>query len=331
MGRGLARTIQKDLIEEKMVPPCRLPAHRSGSLAPRDAQGRTAKIEAEGSHMRAAAASMEMGSMEHREVLARFFLDTHVQYVPESIRWPTLTGEALLKLTSLPFWNEAVATENVTSHTVAAAAVLEGDPLIRQAIELQGLEEQRHARLLAALTSHYRIAVEQPPPFEPRSLEHDFLFAGFGECFDSFFAFGLFELARESGYFAPELVAIFEPVMQEEARHILFFVNWVKYRRSQLSLWKRSLYRLRCGWILLKQVASRIRTARTLSKGSDSAENFTLSAHQDLGADVTLHRLLGMCLKENERRMADYDARLARPQLVPSLARLMYRMLPASL
>ncbi|HTW37384.1 MAG TPA: ferritin-like domain-containing protein [Steroidobacteraceae bacterium] len=282
--------------------------------------------------MRAAEASLEIGSTEHREVLARFFLDTHVHYVPEAIRWPALTGEALLKLTRLPFWNEAVATEHVTSRTVTAATALESDPQIRKAIEMQGFEEQRHARLLAALTAQYRIAVDQPAPFVPGSLEHDFLFAGFGECFDSFFAFGLFALAHESGYFAPELIAIFEPVVQEEARHILFFVNWVKYRRSQLAHWRRPLYRLRCGWILLKQVASRVKTARAMGKGSNpSSENFTLSAHQDLGADITLHKLLEACLRENDRRMAQYDARLRRPRLVPSLARLMYRVLPASI
>jgi hypothetical protein len=285
----------------------------------------------EGSRIRAAAASIEIGSLEHREVLARFFLDTHVHYAPEAIRWPVLAGDALLKLTSLPFWNEAVATEHVTSTTVAAAVALETDPQIRKAIELQGFEEQRHARLLGALTDHYRIPVDRPLPFEPRSLEHDFLFAGFGECFDSFFAFGLFAIARESGYFAPELIAIFEPVMQEEARHILFFVNWVKYRRSQLPLWKRPIHRLRCAWILLKQVASRVKTARAMSSGSATSENFTLGAHQDLGTDVTLHKLLAACLRENERRMAHYDARLRRPRLVPWIAGLMYRALPAKL
>jgi hypothetical protein len=279
--------------------------------------------------MDAAAPTLEFGSAEHRRVLARFFLDTHVDYVPEAIRWPALTAEALHKLTGLPFWQEAVATENVTSNTVSAAAALESDPEVRKAIELQGFEEQRHARLLSKLAAHYRIAIETPAPFEPRKLESDFLFAGFGECFDSFFAFGLFEIARKSGFFDSRLIAIFEPVVQEEARHILFFVNWVKYRRSQLPAWRRPLYRLKCGWIIVKQVASRARTARQMGRGSgDSAENFTLTARQDLGTDITLHRLLEVCLKENERRMAGYDARLARPRLVPTIARLLYKILP---
>jgi len=276
------------------------------------------------------AVSIEPGSSEHRELLARFFMDTHVDYVPEAIRWPTLPESSLQRLTGLPFWQEAVSTENVTSNTVAAAAQLETDPALRRAIELQGFEENRHARLLLALTSHYRIKVEHPPAFEPRSLENDFLFAGFGECFDSFFAFGLFALARESGFFERELIAIFEPVIQEEARHILFFVNWVKYRRRQLPWWKRPWFRLRCARIIVRQVASRAKTARTLGGASaQSGENFTLSAHQELAEDVTLHRLLGLCIAENDRRLSIYDPRLARPRLVPGIARVLYRVLPA--
>lgn len=279
--------------------------------------------------------SLAVGSVGHRRLLGQFFLDTHVEYVPEQMQWPALAEEELARLRSLPFWQEAVSTENVTSNTVAAAAALESDPLVRKAIELQGFEEMRHARLLVALTSHYRIPIESPPRFTPRSLESDFLFAGFGECFDSFFAFGLFALARQSGYFPPALVKLFEPVMQEEARHILFFVNWVKYRRMQLAWWRRPGFRLRCAWIILKQVASRVKTARSMGKpqpdDAGSRENFTLTAHQDLGAEVTLHRLLDLCLTENERRMAEYDARLKRPRLVPGIARILFRLIPTSM
>jgi hypothetical protein len=281
--------------------------------------------------MSAAAPTIEIGSEEHRQILARFFLDSHVDYVPESIAWPQLADASRARLTRLPFWQEAVSTENITSNTVAAAATLEPDPELRKAIEMQGFEENRHARLLVALTSHYRIKVDVPARFEPQSLENDFLFCGFGECFDSFFAFGLFALAQKSGFFGPELIAIFEPVVQEEARHILFFVNWVKYRRSQLPWWKRPAFRVRCAWIILKQVASRVKTARSIGGPPDSSDNFTMNSHQEVGAAVTLHALLETCLSENERRMKPYDARLLRPRLVPALARFAHRVLPASI
>jgi hypothetical protein len=281
----------------------------------------------------------EIGSAAHRRALARFFLDTHVDYEPDRIQWPVLGESERTRLINLPFWQEAVNTESETSRMVMAAAQLESDAQLRKAIELQGFEESRHARLLAALTARYRIPIQTPPPFEPSSVENDFLTAGFGECFDSFFAFGLIAIASESGYFTPELVKIFEPVVQEEARHILFFVNWVKYRRSQLPWWKRPAFRLRCGWLILKQVASRVKTAKTLGAdntaadngAANSADNFTLSAHKELDSDLTLHSLLGRCLAENERRMAPYDARLLRPRLVPTIARLAYRLLPASI
>ncbi len=273
-----------------------------------------------------------IGSAEHREILARFFLDTHLDYVPETLKWPELPEAERARLAALPFWQEAVSMESVTSNTVSAAAQLESDPQIRRAIEMQGFEEKRHARLLVALTAHYRIAVAAPPPFVSDTVENDFLSAGFGECFDSFFAFGLFAFAKQSGFFTAELVDTFEPVIQEEARHILFFVNWVEYRRSNMSGWRRAAYRLRCARIILKHVASRIKTARTIGEGTGNNEsNFTMSAHQELGASVTLHALLAMCLAENDRRLAKYDARLQRPRLVPALARFLYRVLPARL
>lgn len=126
-------------------------------------------------------------------------------------------GKYLIWGVNLPRLRSVAARESFLLKLVIAAAQLESDTELRKAIELQGFEENRHARLLAALTALYRIPIQTPPPHRPRSLENDFLLAGFGECFDSFFAFGLIAVASDSGYFTPELVEIFEPVVQEEA------------------------------------------------------------------------------------------------------------------
>lgn len=277
------------------------------------------------------AGRLQPGSAEHRQLLARFFVDSHLVYVPEQIAWPALDETARAQLAGLPFWQEAISTENTTSYTVCAAVAIEPDADVRAAIALQGMEERRHAQLLAGLAACYGIPISPPAPYRSEDIEHDFLFCGFGECFDSFFAFGLFALAHESGLFDPRLVELFEPVVQEEARHILFFVNWVQYRRAQLPWWRRPAFRLRCGWIILKQIASRIGTAQSLGKGAHSeGENFTLSAHQNLSLDVSVRRLLDLCLAENDRRLAQYDVRLARPRLVPTVARLVRRLLPAN-
>src|SRR5260370_34645352 len=106
--------------------------------------------------MSAAAPTIQIGSQEHRQILARFFLDSHVHFVPESIVWPTLAEPSRARLTALPFWQEAVATENITSNTVAAAARLEPDPQLRKAIAMPGFEENRHGTLLGAITLHQR-------------------------------------------------------------------------------------------------------------------------------------------------------------------------------
>jgi hypothetical protein len=149
---------------------------------------------------------------------------------------------------------------------------------------------------------------------------------GYSECIDSFFAFGLFESAKRTGYFPEELVDTFEPVIQEEARHILFFVNWAAWHRRNMPLWRRPYFELKvlAVWIFL--VWERIGIARNVGNGVQD-NNFTVTGAEALGADINVAQLIDLCLSENARRMARYDRRLKRPRFVPALARLARRFM----
>lgn len=261
--------------------------------------------------------TMRAGSSEHKDLLCRFFTESFTKFDPERVKFPELAPCDLEKLKALPIWEEAVRTEASTALLVQTFGRRVRDESFREAIAMNGFEEGRHAALLAGLTRRYGIAIppiEVSPHDDP---EWGFLKVGYGECFDSFFGFGLFAVARDSGLFSPELVSIFEPVMQEEARHIIFHANWVAYTRSEQPLLESGAFAFKQGLAVAVQTFSRIKTALRVGQSQD---NFTMSAHETLG-DVDARSFLETCLRENERRLARYDPRLLRPTLMPRMAR----------
>jgi hypothetical protein len=265
---------------------------------------------------------IRIGSDEHVWAFSRMLLDTHDPYRPALIDWPKLSPDARARLTSLPIWNIAVQTEGKASCRVNAYASKTAIPVLRQAIELNGFEEGRHKTVLANMVEAYGIKLEPEPPYpEPRFPEWAFMVTGYSECIDSFFAFGLFELASRSGFFPPELVDTFDPVMREEARHILFFVNWVAWHRRNLAWWRRPLFQAKIMAVWAFLIWERIGIARGVGGAEPQDNNFTVTGSQSLGVEVSARELLDLCLSENERRLSGYDSRLLRPSFVPRLVR----------
>ena len=158
--------------------------------------------------------TLRPGTAAHKDALCRFFVDSFVQLNPGATRFPELAPLELSRLRALPIWEEAVRTEASTARLVQAFGRRVRDPWLKEAIAMNGHEEGRHDLLLEELTRHYGIAVPSIEVAEPEDAEWGFLKVGYGECFDSFFGFGLFALARDSGVFPRGLVTVFEPVMQ---------------------------------------------------------------------------------------------------------------------
>jgi hypothetical protein len=206
-------------------------------------------------------------------------------------------------------------------------ADVETDPLLREAVALQAYEEERHAQLLENMLRHYRIPFPDDEAEVPRDPEWGFLRMGYGECFDSFFAFGLFRIASDTGFFAPPLVKVFDGVMEEEARHILFFSNWAAHRGHRLPLVQRPWFLVRRLAGVAFQAVGRVRTALQLRE-TEAPDDFTMQVPEEIGADVSIVGLAQTCMRENDRRLAPYDRRLLRPKIVPTLVGLALKFAP---
>jgi hypothetical protein len=270
---------------------------------------------------------VRLGSDAHKVLFCRTLLDTFNPYKPAVIDWPALDPEARERLVTLPIWDIAVQTEGRARLNVATYAAMVTDPLLKKAIELNAFEEGRHKHVLSNLVAAYGIELAPEPEYKVQGdPEWAFMVTGYSECIDSFFAFGLFETAKRSGFFPEDLVDTFEPVMQEEGRHILFFVNWVAWHRRTMPLWRRPYFELKVLAVWLFLIWERIGIARDVGSGVQD-NNFTVTGAKQLGDDIDIKQLVDLCLTENSRRMSRYDRRLLRPFAVPALAGLVRRFL----
>jgi hypothetical protein len=269
--------------------------------------------------------AMKIGSEAHKELFCQSFMASHLEYEPETLPWPQLDSVSLERLRGIPFWTEALRTERTAGVMVSAFAETVSDPVLREAIALQGMEETRHGRLIEFLIEHYGIEIELPPAKPiPDRIEQAFIDFGFDECLDSFLAFGLFEIARRSNFFPEPLFTIFDPIMHEEARHIVFFVNWLAYLQVQRGRGAKVIRGANSLW----QYSKSLRHVLDIANSSDgSGEAFTATGALTFAEDLTLETFLSTCLEENRRRMSAFDDRLLQPQLMPDLTAFALRCL----
>jgi hypothetical protein len=266
--------------------------------------------------------------------MCAMFAETFNPYKPSVIAWPKLDAEALHRITTLPIWDIAVQTEGKARLRMSAYAATLTDPQMRETIARNGWEENRHKEVLSKLVEAYGIPLAPEPEYvQPKDPEWAYMVTGFSECVDSFFAFGLFEMARQSGFFPEELTDTFEPVMQEECRHILLFANWLAWHRATMPIWRRPWFEMRVWavWVFLGW--ERIGLAKQVDgdgKTQVQDNNFTVTGSKAVAAkEYSMAEIMDMCLAENDRRFRGYDERLLRPTTMPFLVRLARRFMRA--
>ncbi len=273
--------------------------------------------------------SLRIGSPAHRDLLCTTFLETHVAFEPESLPWPKLEPRYVDLLRSFPFWSFALSMEQEAGRMITDFAQTIDDPLVRKAIELQAYEESRHGRLLKYMLNRYEIDFPAVPVTNKLVDRDDFLTFGFSECTDSFIGFTGFALARAKRVFPDGLLDVFEQILYEEARHIVFFTNWWRYEEARAG---RNNVVTRVSRAMRYQVRALLHTAQG-AQGSQTSANLDLTAggSAEILAGVSPKMFLEIGLAENRAMMGRLDRRLLRPRLIPTLATaalLALRMLP---
>src|SRR5579871_4116931 len=162
-------------------------------------------------------------------------MDSHRAYDPQDWPWPHLDDLSLARLRAIPIWTMALEVEVGAGAMLGGFAKTESDPQVREALELQGFEEDRHGRILQCMIDRYGLAVAPHVKHEAPT-RGAFIDFGYNECVDSFAGFGIFRLARDARILPEALTSLFARVLIEEAHHIVFFVNWVAWDRTRRGL-----------------------------------------------------------------------------------------------
>jgi hypothetical protein len=142
---------------------------------------------------------------------------------------------------------------------------------------------------------------------------------GYGECLDSFLGFGVFKIARRSGFLPEPLFEIFDMLMREETRHIVFFINWMAWQetvRGRGARWLRGITGARYYCRAIGRLLGTVRRGRRANDGKD----FSATQASVFLEGFTFRRFIEECYAEHERRMGEFDPDLLQPSFLPRMA-----------
>jgi hypothetical protein len=263
---------------------------------------------------------MKIGSDEHKQRFCNAFIASHCRFNPESLKWPDLDAAALDRLRSIPFWQEVLYTERRAGAIVAAFAATIADPLVRKAVTLQGFEEARHAELLRLMIRRYGVTAEERQPDAPSGdLLRAFADFGYGECLDAFLGFGVFKIARRAGFLPDAMFEIFETLIHEETRHIVFFINWMAWHqvaRGRGTRWQRGATATHYYARAISRLLGTVRRGR----GANDGKDFSATQAGVFLDGFTFRGFVAECCAEHARRMKEFDPELLQPHFLPRLA-----------
>jgi hypothetical protein len=112
---------------------------------------------------------------------------------------------------------------------------------------------------------------------------------------------------------------IFDVLMYEETRHIVFFINYMAWREVQRGRGVAPLRALTSAWYYgraLRRLLAMVRRGKDANDGKD----FAITEANVFLEGFSFRRFVEDCYRENARRMNAFDPDLLQPRLLPAIA-----------
>lgn len=259
----------------------------------------------------------KIGSYDSKKQFCRRFAEGY-PIESEQYPWPNVDPSTLERLQRIPLWSRVLQSKHDAAQIVGAFAETLSDSMIKEAIALQGQHEQRHYQALKSFVQTYSISAPTLPATTlPKNLEAAFIDLGFQKCLDALLGFGFYGLAYETHALSEELLQRFDQFLSEEARHIVFFINWFAYSQTKQG---KSWNELKGANTIWQHRGELLRLLMAFGKDDDEDNILFIlfgGAHPE---QLTAERFLALCLSENKRRMSLPSTAGLQPQLAPTLA-----------
>jgi hypothetical protein len=219
-------------------------------------------------------------------------IDTHNPYRPSIVDWPILDPEARDRLVSLPIWGVATQTEGNARLRVLSYADTIEDPLLREAIEIDGFEETRHKQVQSHIVQAYGIPWRRNRHTCVRDIPN-------GRSCSPVFASASTPSSPSACLRWPSDRDFFRLASSTPSN------LWCRKRADIFSFLSIGLPRI----------------GATCRRGDAFSSCVFTGGKAVGGVEMSAAVLIGVCLSEHERRFAGYDARLLRPNVMPYLMR----------
>ena len=127
--------------------------------------------------------------------------------------------QSLARLRGVPFWQEMYHTERRPGASVDAFTPQVIDPLVCEAVALQGAEESHHAKLIRVMIDRYGLEATERPLEALSTSERPSSISASVSAWIAFLGFSAFKTARRFELLPDDMFEIFDVLMHEETRY----------------------------------------------------------------------------------------------------------------